>query len=156
MSASRAQQTTTAERRAKAVALRLSGTHLDVIAEALDYSSPAAVSKDISRAMTAAIKVQSRNAEELRMVELMRLDRVQRGLWPAAIAGDVKSAETVLKIIDKRCRLLGLDTIPRTSENARSILGDLALGLQLAHNALAAQDGYQEPTEPDTNAGTTD
>lgn len=146
MSVPSAKRAEIAARRAKAVSLRLAGASLDVIMETLEYSSRAAVSKDISRAMDAALKEQHAKAEELRALEIARLDRLQRGLWPAALAGDVKSTEAVLKLIVQRCKLLGLDTPPpRNSDAGRSILGDLAAGLQLAHAALIGGDTYQPP-----------
>lgn len=147
MPASRTQQSATAERRARAMSLRASGATLDLIQQTLGYSGRAAVSKDLSRAMAQAVADQKQSADELRALELMRLDRMQRGLWAAAAGGDPRTAETVLKIIDRRCRMLGLDSVPRGSDTARSILGELAAGLQVAHDALTAEGTYQPPSD---------
>lgn len=46
--------------------------------------------------------------EQHRAMELQRLDALQMGLWDRAEAGDVKA---VLRIIEQRSRLLGLDTL---------------------------------------------
>ena len=43
--------------------------------------------------------------------ELDRLDRLQEAHWHLAMAGDAKAADTVLKVIDRRIKLLGLDTL---------------------------------------------
>ncbi|WBB94201.1 hypothetical protein [Verrucosispora sp. WMMC514] len=109
MPASRAQRAATAERRAKAIAMRLAGLDYQTIADRLGYADRAAAHKDITRAMEASVQEMSRNADVLRMEELTRLDRLQAGAWTAAAAGDVKAIHVVLGIIDRRCKLLGLD-----------------------------------------------
>jgi len=53
-----------------------------------------------------------------------QVDSALRGLWPAAVAGDTKSADTVLRVIDRRMRLLGLDVSPDAEEWVRAGLGD--------------------------------
>lgn len=109
MPASRAQQAFTAERRRQAVALRLAGMPYDAIAEKLKYADRAAAHKDITRALEQSAKELHRNLDVLRQEELERLNRLQAGLWAAAVAGDTKAAQAVLGIIDRRCKLLGLD-----------------------------------------------
>lgn len=47
--------------------------------------------------------------EQHRALELARLDALQVGLWDRAEAGDVKAVLAVLRIIEQRSRLLGLD-----------------------------------------------
>lgn len=113
MPASRAQRAATAERRGKAVAMRLAGLDFETIATRLGYADRAAAHKDITRAMETSIAEMSRNADVLRQEELARLDRLQAGVWTAAAAGDPKAVSTVLQIIDRRCRLLGLDAPQR-------------------------------------------
>jgi hypothetical protein len=44
----------------------------------------------------------------LRDLELARLDALQALLWPKAENGDVRAINAVVRIVDKRCRLLGL------------------------------------------------
>lgn len=109
MAASRAQQATTADRRAKAVAMRLAGLDFQTIATRLGYASRGAAHTDITRALEANVAEMHRNADVLRQEELDRLNRLQAGVWPAAAAGDPKAVQSVLGIIDRRCKLLGLD-----------------------------------------------
>lgn len=45
---------------------------------------------------------------ELRRLELLTLDALQVGVWERALAGEVTAVRAVLRIIDSRCRLLGL------------------------------------------------
>ncbi|MFJ2752665.1 hypothetical protein [Streptomyces sp. NPDC087297] len=114
MPASKAQQATTAHRRAQAIALRLAGMDYQTIAERLDYSDRGAASKDVHRALEANLEAESVAAATLRELEVQRLDRMQAAAWAKAAKGDLKAIETVLKVIDRRARLLGLDRPART------------------------------------------
>lgn len=109
MPASKAQRAKTAERRAKAVAMRLAGVDYETIAQRLGYASRGAAYTDIDRALQARLAEQHQGAHVLRQQELARLDRLQAAAWTAAASGDLKAIETVLKVIDRRCKLLGLD-----------------------------------------------
>lgn len=113
MPASKAQRAATAERRSKAVAMRLAGIDYDTIATRLGYASRGAACTDINRALEANVAEQNHNADVLRQEELQRLDRLQAGVWAAAAGGDTKAVDTALKIIDRRCKLLGLDAPQR-------------------------------------------
>lgn len=55
-------------------------------------------------------------------MELDRLDRLQRAVWPTAMTGDVRSVEAVLKVIDKRTKLLGLDQVTNQTVTANTIV----------------------------------
>ena len=116
MPASRAQRATTAARRGKAVAMRLAGLDFQTIADRLGYADRAAAHKDITRALESNVAEMHRNADVLRQEELARLDRLQAGAWTAAAAGDVKAIQAVLGIIDRRCKLLGLDVVDRRDQ----------------------------------------
>ncbi|WP_433067382.1 hypothetical protein [Dactylosporangium sp. CS-033363] len=157
MSASREQRTSTAERRAKALKLRTAGVPLDEIATRLGYSSPAAVSKDLTRAMKYAVTEANGAAKERLAQELRRLDLLQAGHWPAALGGSTKSAAIVLGVIDRRIKLLQLDRIQADSANARSVLGELARGLALAASLLPETgDDANRPDLQDWDDGTGD
>jgi hypothetical protein len=119
LAASKAQRAATAERRSRNVQLRMAGVEWEAIAVSLGYASRGAACKDFTRAMGARIAEQHESAEVLRETELLRLDRMQRGLWPAASAGDTRSADTVLRIIDKRMQLLRLNVPPDVEERLR-------------------------------------
>lgn len=113
MTASKAQRTDTAARRAQAIQMRLAGLTYDVIAQRLKYSSRQAAAKDIERALAVALRDANRSAEEFREVELMRLDRLQAAAWATAIQGDPRAIHACLQVIDRRCKLLGLDAPQR-------------------------------------------
>ncbi len=108
-----------AQRRTQAIQLRLAGAEWQQIADTLGYSDKAAANKDVTRALEIAAKEQRASAEVLRETELQRLDRMQRGLWTAAIGGDVRSVEAVLRVMDRRMKLLGLDVPPDIEDRMR-------------------------------------
>ncbi|MFF4409825.1 hypothetical protein [Streptomyces sp. NPDC001404] len=114
MPASKAQRAATAQRRAQAIALRLAGMDYQTISERLGYADRGAASKDVHRALESALEAESAAAETLRELEVQRLDRMQAAAWAKAAKGDLKAIETVLKVIDRRARLLGLDKPART------------------------------------------
>jgi hypothetical protein len=49
-------------------------------------------------------------ARELRQLELLRLDQLQAAHYKAAMGGDASAAARVLSIMDRRAKLLGLDS----------------------------------------------
>jgi hypothetical protein len=109
MPASKAKRAEVAERRSKAIAMRLAGMDYDTIAKRLGYYNRGAAYNDITAALEQNVAEQNRNADVLRQEELQRLDRLQAGVWTAAASGDTKAVDTALRIIDRRCKLLGLD-----------------------------------------------
>lgn len=137
---SRAQRAKTAERRAQAIQLRLSGVDWQTIADRLGYSDRAAACKDVSRALETNQKAAEKAGEDYRVLELARLDRLQAALWAQALHGDHKAVDTLLRLMQRRAKMLGLDEAPDGADTARSMLGDLSRALGTAADALAAED----------------
>lgn len=107
--ASKAQQAVLGVRRSKALALRLAGCELETIVERLGYRNASAVAADINASLAQAIKAQNFNLDLIREQEAQRLNRLQTAIWPAAMAGDPRAVETVLKIMDRRAKMHGID-----------------------------------------------
>lgn len=128
MVASKAQRAATAERRTKAIALRLAGLDNETIATRLGYAGSAAVSKDISRALDANRAAEREWTDELRVVEALRLDRLQAAVWPSAVSGDPRSIDTALRIMERRARLFGLDAPTRVDSNTTFTTYQVDLG----------------------------
>lgn len=87
--------------------LRRAGATYDEIAKATGYATPQGAYVAFQRALKRTL-VDS-GSEEMRQTELDRLDRAQVALWPSVIAGDVKAINTLLKVMERRARYLGLD-----------------------------------------------
>ena len=103
---------------------RIAGRSWDQIAEAVGYRS----GKIAQMAVTAYLqKAAAENGPLQRQAdlhtELHRLDALHASLWPAAIGGDLKTVNAILKIAERRAKLLGLEhTDKAPAEQQRSII----------------------------------
>ena len=94
------------ERQRQALELHKAGFGYQAIADRLGYSGPSGAYAAIQSALR---KTLQGPADELRKMEGERLDAMQVRLWPRAIKGDLWAIDRVLKIMDRRARLFGLD-----------------------------------------------
>lgn len=94
------------ERRLRAVEMALAGKSYDQIAETLGYANRSGAWKAVQRALHDREVL---GADELRELELQRLEALHCANWGAALSGDLKAANVVLRAADQRIRLLGLD-----------------------------------------------
>jgi hypothetical protein len=101
-------------RDARVYELRIQGNTFEQIASEVGYSGP-------SGAWQAHQRIKSEwifeSIEEARQLELMRLDELQVAVWDRAIKGDLPAAHCVLKIMDRRAKLLGLDKPEKVEVN---------------------------------------
>ena len=110
----------TAWRRAKAVELAVQGRSYDFIANEIGVSSRGNAWRIVQKALRDRVVA---GVNELRDVELARLDALQATAWPRAATGDLASIDVILRIMDKRARLLGLHAVLDTSPApVRSVL----------------------------------
>lgn len=93
------------QRSVEALKLRLSGLTFRDIAESLEMSV-GAVHEAIDRRME---HMADEPAAELLKLERVRLDRLLEAAWPGAMNGDPKRIDSVLRIMERRAKLLGLD-----------------------------------------------
>src|SRR6266542_4370638 len=94
------------EREAQAVALRRAGVDYRTIASQLGYANPGNAYRAVSRALLRTLR--ESGVEELRALELARLDAMLMGVWQSARSGHLGAIDAVLKIQQRRARLLGL------------------------------------------------
>lgn len=92
-------------RKTRAVELRMKGLTYQQIADEMGYKNAGSVYAIIKAAQEQHLGTA---VEEYRQTELARLDTLQEALWPAALNGDVTAVEGARRIIESRCRLLGL------------------------------------------------
>ena len=92
-------------RKARAVELAIDGTSYGAIAAEVGYTHRGTAYKAIHKALAERVTA---GVDELRRLELARLDSLQAALWDKALAGNTAAGNTVLRIIDQRTRLLGL------------------------------------------------
>jgi hypothetical protein len=96
------------ERQGRALELRRMGWGYVEIASALGIGKSQA-HRLVKAGLAEAYATVVSEATELRAEELSRLDAMLSGLWPDARKGDVLSVDRVLKIMERRAKLLGLD-----------------------------------------------
>lgn len=109
-----------AERQARAVELRKSGHTFQQIADQLGYAGHQGAYKAV---MSALKKTLQEPADELRTLELERLDAMLNSLWPQIMARNAytpRAVEVALKVMDRRAALIGLDA-PKQVEDHRTI-----------------------------------
>ena len=97
------------EREGQAFELRKAGATFAAIGRQIGISDVSAL-----QAYRRALKrhPSPEQSAEGRALEAARLDQLMVGIWPRAIRGDEKALDRVLKIIELRCRLLGLELAP--------------------------------------------
>src|SRR5438874_1736904 len=97
-----------AEHRETVLKLRKEGRPYKEIAQQVGLSRVRCY-QIVKRELARIAAVCREEAEEVRDLELSRLDALQVGLWERAVGGDIKAVEAVLKLMERRARLLGLD-----------------------------------------------
>lgn len=128
-----------------ALALRRAGNSYRLIAEKLECSRSYA-HKMVSEALEDAKAQVAAHADDLRSEEISRLDGMLSKLYPKAEEGDVQAIDRVLKIGERRARLLGLDAPIRTAlqgggEDAPPIVSEARVMVYIPDNGRGAGSG---------------
>lgn len=129
------------EKERKVLELRRAGYTFDDIARSVGYASPSGAFYALSRALTRTLQ---QPADELRKMESDRLDRLQMAVWARALQGDPKAVDTVLKIMDRRSRLLGLDAPTKMQVEATNYDGS-TIDAEVAKLRLILESHSGEP-----------
>jgi len=95
-----------AEKQKRALEMRIEGAAYEEIRAELGYRSRSGAHKAV---MSALRKMLREPADTVRELELQRLDRILRPMMQLAITGDAAAVDRVLKVMDRRAKLLGLD-----------------------------------------------
>lgn len=96
------------DRQLKALELRRMGKSYHEIAAALGMGRSQA-HKLVQDGLAEARAQVAADAAELRAEEVSRLDAMLAGLWPDARRGHLGAVDRVLRLMERRARLLGLD-----------------------------------------------
>lgn len=114
-----------ATRKQEALAMRLAGASTRVIAARLNVH-PSTVYAWVRDAIAA---IPQEQAEELRTLELERLDALFFAVYRDALAGDTRAVDACLRIMERRARYLNLDAAPTVGlEQVGSLLDRLVNG----------------------------
>ena len=94
------------ERQAAALNLRKAGVSFEEIARQTGYASASGAYEAVKAAMAKTLR---EPANELRELELARLDGMLEAISEAVMAGDLNAIGMALRISERRSRILGLD-----------------------------------------------
>lgn len=97
------------EKQLHALELRKQGLNYEEIAEMMGISRQGAWDA-VSKGLKNYARVTDEIAEDVREMEIARMDKMLATHLDLAVEGSTRSAEIVLKIMDRRAKLLGLDT----------------------------------------------
>jgi hypothetical protein len=112
----------------KVLELRRAGFTFQRIAEEVGYATPSGAQRALERIMKRNVP---QAPEEFRWQELDRLDRMQVALWPRAMKGDDRAIGTIVRLMERRARLVGIDAPQRIQaevvnyDGNRDIDGDI-------------------------------
>jgi AraC-like DNA-binding protein len=90
----------------KVLDLRRAGLTWTRIAEEVGYADHTGAYAAYKRAIK---RTMQQPADELRTQELDRLDRLQLAIWPNAMKGDTRAVLTIVRLMERRAKLTGLD-----------------------------------------------
>jgi hypothetical protein len=124
MSKTSGQNVKGAENRSKAIALRKEGSTYEEIGKTLSISTQRA-HKIVTSELTRIRKETAEETDELRTLELQRLDAMFMVCYRDAQEGDYPAVDRCLKIMERRAKLLGLDMpvkIAQTDSDGNDIL----------------------------------
>ena len=107
-SITQAKRVKAAERRQEAVKLRIAGATFQQIGDRLGMTRQGA-HVTIKRYLYETAKATEESADELRVLELQRLDALQASHWSDAMKGDIQKTLAILRIMNRRAALMGLD-----------------------------------------------
>jgi hypothetical protein len=104
----RGETETIVARRVQALDLRKAGLTYRRIAQELKVDVATAY-HDVQDELASLKAITAKTAEDIREIELRRLDDYTLGLTPAARRGDSKAVMTLVRVQERRAKLLGLD-----------------------------------------------
>jgi hypothetical protein len=122
-------------RRVKVYDLRLRGKTIREIAAAVGVSVQTAHA-DVTAVLTRIKADANDTAEQVRQLEIERLDKMLDAFWLGVLDGNEKAADVVLKVQARRAKLLGLDAPEQHSVEASVATADPATAARLVREAF--------------------
>ena len=121
-----------ATRREKTLELRASGQSIRAIADQLGVSK-SQVQRDIEKELRAAAEERRKIAGLIIDLELTKLDALEENAWGHIAAGELSAIDRVLRSMERRAKLLGLDKTGEAGDTGS--LGDLVAVLEQMREA---------------------
>lgn len=118
-------------RERKGIALRLAGATYEEIGEQLEMSESGAY-RLVRRCLARERARTEEDAETLRQIDLMRVERAILALWTMVKAGNLGAIDRLLRCLDIRAKYLGLYAPARTEHTGKDG-GPMQYEHQFAH-----------------------
>ena len=97
-----------AERRTKAISLYKSGwSYRDIAAEC--EVSHQTIANDIQSTLAQYAKMEEKEAAEIRLVHVERIQAAVKAIWQKVGEGNLKAIHTLIRLMEREAKLLGLD-----------------------------------------------
>lgn len=125
-------------RQAEVVKLRRGGMTWDMIAQRLGYADPSGARNAY---VAASQRIIAEDVGEIRNLEAERLDMAQAAIWGKVMNGDLQAVQTLIRLMERRSRLLGLDAPVQVTH----MVSD---SMQSEIEFLAKQLGVKDLDEP--------
>lgn len=125
----------------QALELRKGGVSFPVIAKKLGYKHPSGAYEAVRAALK---RTEQEPADEVRRIAVERLDRILFAIWQKALDGDYEAIDRVLRIEQRRAKLLGLDAPDKIDIEWRIRLMAKSLGLDEEAAVVEAQRVIRE------------
>ncbi len=116
-----------AARREKTLELRASGQSIRAIADKLGVSK-SQVHRDIEKELKAAAEGRKKIAGLIIDLELAKLDALEEKAWEHITDGELSAIDRVLRAMERRAKLLGLDKTGEAGDTGS--LGDLVAAIE--------------------------
>lgn len=135
----------------KAVELRKAGLSYEAIARKLDIANASSAQLMVRRALS---RVDAEATKDLREIECRRLDDMLFAIWTHVRSGHLGAIDKALKIMERRARLLGLDSPVKFDGNMTQQGGVMLVPAGIpaeewAALAAPAQSALQQERKPD-------
>lgn len=109
------------EKQKQALELRKAGATYEAIAKKLEYANASGAEHAVKAAMKATVQDA---ADDVRNLEVERLDAMLLGLWKSANSGNLGAVDRVLRIMERRAKLLGLDAPTKSQVSIEKLSDD--------------------------------
>lgn len=115
---------------------RIRGETFDAIAVAVGLASKQTAHALYTRALREIQDDRAETTEAARSFELERLDRIESAAWARVDLGDPRALDVLIRISDRRARLLGLDAPAKVDLSMDAVDREIArLKAELAESA---------------------
>lgn len=140
------------EKRKRCLELRMAGLSLEEVARREGYSGRQGAAKAIDTALMDIIREPARAVLAL---ELNRLDAATQAIWKKVRSGDIQSIQTLIRVMERRAKYLGLDAPTKSAVTIDDLPNDPKELAALAVEYAAKVAGGSVPGSCDDEANET-